>query len=127
MTTPPSDRLLELLGDPVARAIVRQLAMSDATQRDLVEATGVTQSVASRALGLMRFAGLIESEGLRSATLRLRAPDETIAALLAFDHLAARIGEFDAAAQAATTSGDRRLAMGPAIATRDEGVGEAPS
>jgi DNA-binding transcriptional ArsR family regulator len=111
MTTPPSERLLDLLGDPAARAIARHLATADATQRELVAAIGLSQSVASRALALMRAAGLVDSEGLRSPLLRLRARDETVALLLAVDHLAERLGALDVAAQATRTNNDRRLAL----------------
>lgn len=125
MTTPPSERLLDLLGDPAARAIARSLAVAAATQRELVAKIGLSQSVASRSLTLMRAAGLVDSEGLRSPLLRLRARDETVALLLAADHLAERLGDLDAEAQAARTSDDRRLAVRPTDSNRETDSGPA--
>jgi DNA-binding IclR family transcriptional regulator len=109
--TAPADRLLVLLGDDVARACLRGLLERPRTQRELATDLVIAQSATSRALALLRAAGWVEADGLRGATLRVRAPEATRQALLAVDHLADELLSLDTTAQQQRTHADRRLLM----------------
>lgn len=107
--TAPADRLFTLLGDDTARACVRGLLERPRPQTELALELGITQSVASRVITLLKMAGLVEADGLRGAVLRVRAPEATRQALLALDHLADELLGLDLTAQTQRTHDDRRL------------------
>jgi DNA-binding transcriptional ArsR family regulator len=90
--------------------IVRALSAEDLTQAQLVTRLDLGQSVASRALRLLRAVGLAESDTPRAA-IRLRAESEVKQILLAADRLAEAILTVDHAEQETLTSETRRAVI----------------
>jgi biotin operon repressor len=125
-TSSLSDRLLAILGDPVAGALVRRLAKAPATQAELVSETGCSQAAASRWIGELRTAGVLVEEPAsgRAAVVALSCRDEIVAAFLAADRLAEAALTHQADAQARRSEETRRLAMRP---TSDEEANDATS
>ncbi len=122
MSGAPADRHLELLGDTASLQIVRLLAEDELTQASIVERLGMNQSLASRAIKGLRGAGLVTSDTARGP-LRLRAPDESRALLLAGDRLAEAVLRLDEDDQRTLSTRTRKAAMRPTPATR---VGRGP-
>jgi len=106
----PANRILEVLAEPVALRIVRALAAEDHTQAQLVTRLQLGQSVASRALKLLRVVGLAESDTPRSV-IRLRVESEVKQLLLAADRLAEAILVVDQADQKTLTRETRRTVI----------------
>lgn len=121
MTT-PADRLLDLFGDEIVRRVVRCLLAEELTQKDLIARVDAAQSSVSKAVGLLRTAGVVEARGLRAAALIVRQPAETLAVLMAADRLAEALAVKDTAAQADRSREDRLLGIRPA----DESPASAP-
>src|SRR4051812_12599248 len=114
MTAPLADQLLDALGEPTIRAVVRRLLSEPATQAQLIDEIGCNQSTVSRTTMLLRALGLIESSGAgRSATHQARNRDELVAVLLAADRLAETLIEQAGDQQAERSTETRRLAMRP--------------
>jgi hypothetical protein len=107
---PLADRLLEAFTEPATLRIVRALAEADQTQASLVGSLGMGQSVASRTLKTLRLLGVVDAESPRSA-IRLRAPDEVRAVLLATDRLAEALLKEDATDQRELSDRTRRAAV----------------
>lgn len=116
MMVPLADRLLEALGDPTTRGVLRCLLDQSLTQAELPKTTNCNQSTASRTTGVLRALGLVcdENMGGRSPTLQVESREELIAVLLAADRLAEAILERQAVAQRAASKTTRRLNMRPA-------------
>jgi DNA-binding transcriptional ArsR family regulator len=115
MTAPLSDRILDALGEPTARSILRRLLSSAATQAELVDDLGCDQSTVSRTSSLLRSLGLVEVSGSsRSAALVAAHRDELLGALLAADRLAESVIEDMINRQADRSTSTRRLAVRPA-------------
>ena len=115
MTEPLADRLLETLGDPVAREVVRSLLLRECSQNELVGELGVAQATASRAIRVLRAVGLVSTTtGRRNEKLRIEADDAVIASLLAIDRLAEKLLEAQTTAQLKRSAATRRLAIRPA-------------
>jgi DNA-binding transcriptional ArsR family regulator len=115
MTIPHAERVLETLGDPTTRAVLRRLLVDDATQDQVKEVVGCDQSTASRALRVLREVGLVEER--RKGRTRLSyvaAREELLALLLAADRLAERLLERASEAQTEQSAETRRLAVRPA-------------
>jgi DNA-binding transcriptional ArsR family regulator len=64
---PDLDSAFAALGDPVRRALVTRLALSDATVGELAEPFGLTPQAISHHVGVLRRCGLVEQrrEGTR--------------------------------------------------------------
>ena len=110
MSAAPANRILEVLAEPVALRIVRALAAEDHTQAQLVTSLQLGQSVASRALKLLRVVGLVESDTPRSV-IRLRVESEVKQLLLAADRLAEALLVVDQADQKTLTRETRRTVI----------------
>jgi DNA-binding transcriptional ArsR family regulator len=106
----PANRILEVLAEPVALRIVRALSAEDHTQAQLVTRLHLGQSVASRALQLLRVVGLVESDAPRSV-IRLRVESEVKQLLLAADRLAEALLVVDQADQKTLTRETRRTVI----------------
>ena len=110
MSAAPANRILEVLAEPVALRIVRALSAEELTQAQLVARLKLGQSVASRALRLLRVVGLVESDSPRAA-IRLRAESEVKQILLAADRLAEAIHGLDGSAQEQLAAQTRRTVI----------------
>lgn len=121
MTEPLSDRLLEALGDPIARGIVRLLAERELSQAELIKELGVGQSTASRAVKVLRASGLVApAEFGRGVDLAITAGPEALNLLLAADRLAERVLEQEDLAQKDQSLKTRKLAIKPAAEAREK-------
>jgi DNA-binding transcriptional ArsR family regulator len=119
MTEPLADRLLDVLGDPIARRVVRLLLSEQLSQADLVSRLEVAQSSVSRAVKLLHATGLVGPiEGGRGPRLAVLAPAQMISFLLASDRLAEHLLDLDAELQASRSRETRRLAVKPADESR---------
>jgi DNA-binding transcriptional ArsR family regulator len=115
MTEPLADRILDVLGDPIARGVARLLLSQELSQTDLVARLEVAQASVSRAVKLLRAAGLVAPvEGGRGPRLAVVAPTETISVFLAVDRLAEQLLKHEADAQGHRSRETRRLAVKPA-------------
>jgi len=114
MTEPLSDRLLDALGDPVARRVVRRLLEGARGQSDLIAELGVGQATVSRAVKLLRAVGLVApTGGGRSPRLRITGHRRAVAVLLAVDRLADELLEEEGRAQGERSDATRRAAVHP--------------
>jgi DNA-binding transcriptional ArsR family regulator len=115
MTEALSDRLFETLGDPAAREVLRCLLEGDRSQTEIIAELGLAQPTASRAIRVLRAAGLVTaSSGRRRERLRLEAPANVAAVLLATDRLAEEILHAQVSAQHDRSAATRRSAIKPA-------------
>jgi DNA-binding transcriptional ArsR family regulator len=115
MTEPLSDRLLDALGDPVARPVVRLLVEEELPQSDLIEKLGVAQATVSRAVKVLRAVGLVAPvDRGRGPRLAVTAPAEVVTLFLATDRLAEQVLEREEQAQKRRSKETRRLALRPA-------------
>lgn len=108
-----SDRILEALADPTARAVLRRSLHEESTQTQLAANLAATQSTVSRAIASLRTLGLIgDADGRRRGSLlKVQARDELVALLLAVDRLAEAVLRIECAAQEERSASDRRLAV----------------
>jgi len=111
MTT--ADRLLEVLGDSVARKVLRALTLGDATQSELVRTVGQSQSTVSRALERLRLAGLLIEGSGRGQLLEVRGRDEVIRVLAMADRLAEALIRLDAEEQEEQSNQTRKASITP--------------
>jgi DNA-binding transcriptional ArsR family regulator len=125
MTEPLSDRLLDTLGDPIARAVVRALLERERSQTDLTEDLGLAQSTVSRIVKVLRAVGLVApTSGARGQSLAVTAHGETVGILLAADRLAEQLIDREQTVQAERSSATRRAAIQPAKRERSEATGD---
>jgi DNA-binding transcriptional ArsR family regulator len=115
MMEPLADRLLDALGDPVARHAIRVLLNREMSQSELVGELGVAQPTLSRAVKLLRNVGLVAAiGGGRAPQLTVTARDAALALLLASDRLAENVLELESRAQREQSDATRRSAVRPA-------------
>jgi DNA-binding transcriptional ArsR family regulator len=115
MTEPLSDRLLDALGDPAARAVLRLLLETERSQAELIDDLGVAQATVSRVVKVLRAVGLVApASGGRRQLLAVTAAHEALAVLLAADRLAERLIEREQRAQRERSHATRRTAIQPA-------------
>jgi DNA-binding transcriptional ArsR family regulator len=115
MTEPLSDRLLDMLGDPIAREVLRALLERERSQTDLIEDLGLAQATVSRVVKVLRAAGLVApTSRARRQLLAVTAHAETVGILLAADRLAEQLIEREQTVQAERSSATRRAAIQPA-------------
>jgi DNA-binding transcriptional ArsR family regulator len=110
VSSAPANRILDVLAEPIALRIIRALTAEDQTQAQLVTRLHLGQSVASRALKLLRAVGLVESDTPRSV-IRLRAEPEVKQLLLAADRLAEALLVVDQVDQKTLTRETRRTVI----------------
>jgi DNA-binding transcriptional ArsR family regulator len=128
MTEPLADRLLAVLGDSAARAVVRGLLHRAQSQTDLVTVLGLAQATVSRAVKILRAVGLIRpQEGGRSPRLTVTAPEETAGVLLAADRLAEELLDREHHAQRERSTATRRAVVKPAEQNGATNGGKRPN
>jgi len=114
MTEPLSDRLLDALGDPVARSILKTLERADLSQLELIERLELPQATVSRTLKLLRALGLVtQSRPGRGVALSLTVADGTSALFLAADRLAEEVLKGELQAQREESADTRRRIIRP--------------
>jgi DNA-binding MarR family transcriptional regulator len=112
---PLADRLLDALGDPIARRTVRLLLNHDLTQAELIGTLGVAQPTVSRVVKLLRAIGLVEPEaGGRGQRFVVASKTEAIALFLATDRLAERLLDEEGRAQRERSRETRLTTIKPA-------------
>jgi DNA-binding transcriptional ArsR family regulator len=118
----PANRFLEVLAEPTALQVVRELVEGGLTQAALVEKIGISQSIVSRTIKNLRGAGLIESDTPRGA-LRIRAEDECLALLSAADRFAEAVLKDDLDQQGALSTRTRRARIRTTAVDAESAVG----
>jgi DNA-binding transcriptional ArsR family regulator len=129
MTEPLSDRIFDALGDPIARAILRELVDRERSQSDLVSGLDCSQPAVSRGSRILRALGLVVGgERTRGDDLRLTARPELLEILFAVDHMADKLLAAEVDAQKQQSRRTRRAAIKPANSAddADDGAGERP-
>jgi DNA-binding IclR family transcriptional regulator len=121
MEAPLADRILEVIGDESALAILRGLDREERTQAALVIELKLPQSVASRTIKTLRHVGLVVADSPRGV-LRIRAPVATRQLLLAGNNLASALLAIETAEQANLSDETRRSA----IKAADAPAGDLP-
>lgn len=113
MSASRSEQILEVLGDPLARDVLRCLLSESATQGELVSRLGCAQAGLSRAVKVLRLTGLVTVNGRRNASLELKNRPQLVALLLAADRLAEVSLADDLSAQEAASRDTRGAAIRP--------------
>ena len=112
MTEPLADRLLDTLGDPVARNAMRLLLDRNLTQAELLDELGVAQATVSRVVKLLRAVGLVEPvAGGRGQRFTVPVHAEAVGMFLASDRLAERLLDEESRAQRERSHATRRTTV----------------